>query len=71
MKKKLIFKKGIYRINIPFLLHEGSPWQDQIREKMEYVKDNYSFRKDAVLQFEITSYDHGSIQIIHPDTYKQ
>jgi hypothetical protein len=53
--KKLIFKKGINRINIPFMLTNFEPWQNQVANEMKKIKKNYTYRKDAELGFSITN----------------
>lgn len=53
-KKKLQFKKGIYTINIPFLINDLSNWQDQVKEQLQKCKKLYSVRKSAKWGFSIT-----------------
>jgi hypothetical protein len=54
--KKLIFKKGIYTIHFPFLLHNLSPWQEQIASWMLIVKGQFMPRKNVEWGFEINQY---------------
>jgi hypothetical protein len=51
--KKLIFRKGITRIDIPFLLTNFEPWQDQVSREMTRFKKKYTYRKDAQLGYQI------------------
>lgn len=51
--KKLIFKKGITRINIPFMLTGFEPWQDQVVREMERIEKEWTYRKDARLGYKI------------------
>jgi hypothetical protein len=51
--KKLIFKKGIYTIHFPFLLHNLSPWQEQIEEWTQKIKGQFMPRKNVKWGYEI------------------
>lgn len=52
--KRLIFKKGIYTINIPFYINDIYPWQVQISRQLDMCKKEYKVRKSAKWGFEIT-----------------
>ena len=52
--KTIKFKKGIYRVNLPFLLNDFSPWQEQITTETKWMKLFYKVRKSARWDFEIT-----------------
>ena len=56
--KKLLFKKGIYTIIFPFLIHDLSPWQEQIANEIKRHRNKYAVRKSARWGFEIT--EHGA-----------
>jgi hypothetical protein len=53
-KETLKFKRGIYKINFPFLLSDLSPWQNQMEEEMRKVKGRYRVGKSAWWGFEIS-----------------
>jgi hypothetical protein len=52
--QKLVFKKGISTIHIPFMLHDFSPWQEQVVNEMKKCKERFVVRKSAYWSFEIT-----------------
>ena len=52
--EKLKFKKDIYTLNIPFMLNNFDPWQEQIKRELQNIQGKYTYRKSARLGFEIT-----------------
>lgn len=50
------FPKGITTTYIPFMLHDFSPWQDQINKEIEKLNNRYKFGKSHHVGFEITNY---------------
>lgn len=62
-EKKLKFKKDIYKINIPFMLTDFSPWQEQIDAELNRCKQRFIVRKSARWGFEIT--ENGAMIICY------
>ena len=60
--KRLRFPNGIKTIYIPFMLHNYSPWQEQIQEQTEKAKQRYGENKSSEYDFEITN--SGALIII-------
>lgn len=58
-KKRLVFKKGISKIIIPFML-DLSPWQEQVKNQLNKEKSRFIKRKNVVWGFEINDFG-GSI----------
>jgi hypothetical protein len=52
--KKFRFKKGIYTTHLPFMLHDLSPWQEQVKEERRKFLTRYQLAKRHRLDFEIT-----------------
>ncbi len=61
MKERLRFKKGIYTINFPFMLHDYSSWKEQVEEEILKLKNTYLVRKSAWWGYSIT---HNGAEII-------
>jgi hypothetical protein len=54
--KQIKFAKGIRTINIPFMLHNLTSWQEQVEEEIKKFNAKYKYSKKAHLGFEITEF---------------
>lgn len=61
--KKFRFPKNITTVHMPFMLHDFSPWQDQIRERLKWIHNEYQFGKNHRVGFEISSTEVADIII--------
>lgn len=60
--KRFRFPKGIRQLNIPFMLHDLSPWQDQVYEEMNKVREEFGTSKSSRIGYEIVD-GYAQIQI--------
>ena len=59
--KRFKFPKGIEKVYIPFLIHDFSPWQDQVEEGIKKAKSRNGISKSAMYGFEIGTLSSGDI----------
>ena len=59
--KRFKFPKGIEKVYIPFLIHDFSPWQEQVEEGITKAKSRNGISKSAMYGFEIGTHTCGSI----------
>lgn len=59
-KKRLVFKKGISKIIIPFML-DISPWQEQVKNQLNKEKSRFIKRKNVVWEFKINNFEKNII----------
>lgn len=54
-KKPFKFPRKVRRVNIPFLLSNLSPWQEQVAYEIAKLRKEYTLSKNCDVDFEITS----------------
>lgn len=45
--KRFRFKKGIRRLNIPFMLHDFTTWKEQVEQETEKCKKKFGTSKSS------------------------
>jgi hypothetical protein len=58
--KRFRFPRGVNRVNVPFMLNDLSPWQDQVKEYMEKTLKRLGTNKRASWGYCI---ENGSAEI--------
>ena len=58
--KKLRFKKGIWRVNIPFILNPVLSWREQVEKELEKYQRQYGTSKCSEWGYKI---ENGNAEI--------